>query len=302
LVLNYWDGAGEKPGVYARLLNLDGGIAGPPQHVGGDAQNYSYYQAMAAAPDGSFWVVWSQATGPLVHDLFVRHLSHELKPLSDAIQVTAFPTPRGKPTVANLASVGVAHNLVNVAFRLKRGNDQEVLLLRLNADHSDFEKGVAPQGKSAETEPASAGEDQDRYLGQVIAISSTQGQHTEPVLSCVDTGCFIAWDDEKGGAFVAYIKQDGRILWHRALPQASQRPSVLATPGGGLLTWYEDGKLKAGKLAPDGLGQASVVAKASGLQPHADIAAARVPGEWYISWRDFEAAEQEPFVARVACE
>ena len=49
------------------------------------------------------------------------------------------------------------------------------------------------------------------------------------------------------------------------------------------------------------IGVATVVAWVKGLQPYPEVVAGAEPGQWYISWRAYEAAVFEPFVARVDC-
>ncbi|MEI9949323.1 MAG: hypothetical protein WDO74_10140 [Pseudomonadota bacterium] len=69
-------------------------------------------------------------------------------------------------------------------------------------------------------------------------LSSKDGKNTTPVLACSSEGCFVAWDDEKAGASVAFVDKDkGQMLWRRDLPAKVVRPAVAAigNAGGDLL-------------------------------------------------------------------
>jgi hypothetical protein len=67
------------------------------------------------------------------------------------------------------------------------------------------------------------------------------------------------------------------------------------------LVWYDNDRVKIAPVDAKGIGVASVVAWVKGSQPYPEVVGGAEPGQWYISWRAYEAAVFEPFVARVDC-
>ena len=68
-----------------------------------------------------------------------------------------------------------------------------------------------------------------------------------------------------------------------------------------LWDFHFDVRVKIATADATGLGEPSVVGWVKGLQPYPEVVAGAEPGQWYISWRAYEAAVFEPFVARVDC-
>jgi serine/threonine-protein kinase len=54
-------------------------------------------------------------------------------------------------------------------------------------------------------------------------------------------------------------------------------------------------------LDESGMEAASTLAKVSGYQPHPSLEPGRERGQWYISWRDYEAGHLEAFTLRAQC-
>ena len=67
------------------------------------------------------------------------------------------------------------------------------------------------------------------------------------------------------------------------------------------MAWYEADRVRFALVEGTGVGQSNVVGWVKGLQPYPEVVAGAEPGQWYISWRAYEAAIFEPFVARVDC-
>ncbi|HEX2880441.1 MAG TPA: serine/threonine-protein kinase [Polyangiaceae bacterium] len=294
LALAYWDNAGDQPGVYVRPLEPDGRLAGGATLLSSSVPGIAYNPTLAADPDGTFWVVWSDGFGQKPVELVALHLSASLKPLGDKVRLTAHPA--NTPSVATVASVAVGSNSLSVAFRVQRGNQFELLLLRNQTKSPEFAAGVqAAQG----TEPS--------YLGDVVKLSSEATKHTVPQLTCIDAGCFVGWDAENVGAQLGFVKQgESQLAWFREISSKSSRPSVASSGSKAVACWYEEGKVKAGMLTVDGVAEGAVVARASGTHPSTEIRPSRDgvgthETHWYLAWRDYEGGEDEPFVARVDC-
>jgi hypothetical protein len=196
-----------------------------------------------------------------------------------------------------VASVAVGNNTLNVAFRVQRGNQFDLLLLRNRTKSPEFAAGV--QAASGGSEPS--------YLGEVVKLSSEATKHTVPQLTCIEAGCFIGWDAENVGAQLGFVKAgESQLTWFREISSKSSRPSVASSGNSAVACWYEEGRVKAGVLTVDGVAEGAVVARASGTHPSTEIRPSRDTSgtnetHWYLAWRDYEGGEDEPFVARVDC-
>jgi serine/threonine-protein kinase len=294
LALMYWDNAGDQPGVYVRPLEPDGRIAGGATLLSSSVPGIAYNPTLAADPDGSFWVVWSDGFGQKPIELVAMHLSSSLKPLGDKIRLSAHPA--NMQAAATVASIAVGPNTLNVAFREQRGNQFQLLLLRNKSNSPQFAAGVQA---AAGNEPS--------YLGEVVLLTDEANKHTVPQISCTEPGCFVGWDAENVGAQLAFVKKDEtKPAWLREITPKSSRPSLASSGDKVLVGWYEEGKVKAGMLTQDGVSAGSVIARASGTHPSTEIRPGRdlmgaLETHWYLAWRDYEAGEDEPFVARMDC-
>jgi serine/threonine-protein kinase len=295
LALAYWDNAGDQPGVYVRPLEPDGRVAGGATLLSSSVPGIGYNPAFSADPDGTFWVVWSDSFGQKPVVLVALHLSTSLTPLGDKIRLTAHPP--NTQTVATVASVAVGHNSLNVAFRVQRGNQFDLLLLRNQTKSPEFAAGVQPSASG--TDPS--------YLGELVKLSDAATKHTVPQLTCIESGCFVGWDAENVGAQLGFVKNgESQLAWFKEISAKSSRPSLASTSNKAVACWYEEGRVKAGMLTVDGVAEGSVVARASGTHPSTEIRSTRDgigtdETHWYLAWRDYEGGEDEPFVARVDC-
>ena len=68
-----------------------------------------------------------------------------------------------------------------------------------------------------------------------------------------------------------------------------------------MIAWFEKSRLKLAPINRDGVGAPTVLTRVSGFQPNPDIVPGAEPGQWYISWRDYEAGHFEAFVLRAQC-
>jgi hypothetical protein len=191
----------------------------------------------------------------------------------------------------------VAHGFLNVVFALERNNEMNVFELRTSlADPGLSTGGIAP------AEPNKGGTS-DRFLGQLIPISAGQGKHNQPDIACIEEGCFTVWDNEKGGAHAAFTAgTTGEVIWRREIGNKALRPSIEASDTEVVVAWYEASRLRLARMTRDRLEPSSILARATGYQPSPGLTPGEKPGRWYVSWRDFEAAQHEAFVLRADCE
>src|SRR6188768_2640202 len=280
-VLLYWDDGGSEPGVYARLVSHDGHIAGPPRRVSGIKKGELF--AALTANGNKFWAVWQEEVDKGSTDIMARELDADLAPLADPIRLTAIPAAKGTSSAASTPTVAVQNGHLYVAFSVNRGSERvQMYLSRIPLSDPSLKTGLLSSKKTAGKE---------RYLGQAQMLSAKDGKNTTPVLACSSEGCFVAWDDEKAGASVAFVDKDkGQMLWRRDLPAKVVRPTVGAAGNQAVISWFDESRLRLAPLTRDGLGAMTTLSRVSGIHPQPDVAAGEKPGQWYVSWRDFESA------------
>jgi hypothetical protein len=180
------------------------------------------------------------------------------------------------------------------------------MLLRVAKDKLKAGVGVMPDDRTA----APGDEESDRFLGQAFPLSDAPGNHDQSVIRCTDGGsCYVAWDDAQNAGFVSLVADDGRIVWRKKLSAGSERPGLeLNGPGQGeqtgMLAWYENKRVQIAPLSASGPGESTAVGRISAVlqqPPPLLVAAKKKPGRWYVAWRGYEAAVQEPFIARADC-
>ncbi|HYP78104.1 MAG TPA: serine/threonine-protein kinase [Polyangiaceae bacterium] len=291
-VLLYWDDGGSEPGVYARFVSHDGHIAGPPRRISGVKKGE--LSAALAVNGNRFWAVWQEELEKGSSDIMARELDADLTPVGEAIRLTAIPPAKGASFGAGTPTVAVQNGHLYVAFSVNRGYERiQMYLSRIALSDPSLKTGLLTTKKTAGKE---------RFLGQPQMLSAKEGKHTTPVLACSSEGCFVAWDDEKAGASVAFVDKDkGQMLWRRDLPAKVVRPAVAASGNTAVISWFDESRLRLAQLTRDGLGAVTSLSRVSGFQPQPDLAAGEKPGQWYVSWRDFESAHFEVFALRTDC-
>ena len=60
-------------------------------------------------------------------------------------------------------------------------------------------------------------------------------------------------------------------------------------------------RIRLARLTKDGVGNSTLIGRASGYQPPAGVIGGNKPGEWLVGWRDFEAGQHEGFIVRAEC-
>ncbi|MBK7580580.1 MAG: serine/threonine protein kinase [Myxococcales bacterium] len=293
LALLFWDDGGADPGVHARLLEPDGRMAGPSRRIS-EAKRAEFYPSFDRGADGSYWVVWEQAVDDGV-DLVARHLSHEVEPLGPITRLTALGSGRdGHGALASRPSLAIAESGLVISFMLERDKKRRVMILDVPFTDSALATGVKIDGKK---------KTEDRHLGKLIAVSPTRGTRGEARIVCDKAECFVAWDDDKAGAFAGFFNlEKSQTIWHREFARGGSAPSIAKSPTGAMVAYFEGNRVKLASMTRDGVEPAGVIAKVGGTQPYPAIAAGAKAGQWYVSWRDYESGHLEPYVVRAECQ
>jgi serine/threonine-protein kinase len=302
LVLTYSVRGRTDPGGYVRLLGENGKIASKARRIA-EVTQHRITPMLAPTSSGSYWVVWEDSFRKGTRDLVARHLNADLEPIADPVRLTAYaPVKRGTNGVSS-PSVAVAHQHLYVPYVVTSGKKSQLFVQRIGLSDPLLKQGLPKTEKELKkAQLASKGGDKDLFVGSVQPLGAERGKNAEPQVTCVAEGCYVVWDDERGGALVAFIDQEkGEALWHREIAARGARPNVAASEARTVVAWYEGGRLKLADLTRDGLGKVSVLARVTGYQPHPDVVAGREAGEWLIAWRDYEAGHLETYVVRAEC-
>jgi hypothetical protein len=110
------------------------------------------------------------------------------------------------------------------------------------------------------------------------------------------------WSDDTHGAQAALVSKDtGEVLWRKNFAAAGYRPALGRQGQQVAVAWYEGDRVRFAQVDGSSVAEPNVVGWVKGLQPYPEVVGGAEPGQWYISWRAYEAAIFEPFVARVDC-
>jgi hypothetical protein len=294
VALLYWDTAPDASSVFLRKLDPNGTIQGPPVAVSpGTKQSFP---AITREPSGRLWVAWTEKVTSRVSDVFVRAFDEDIKPTLPAARLTRYVPPPRQSSTASRPALAMAHGFLNVAYALERGVEYHIFTLRVPLADPLLGTGGLPAPESEdETQP-------DRFLGQIVPVSAGPGQHNQPGIACIEQGCFVAWDDEKAGAHVAFFAgASGEVVWRRDLGPKALSPSLAVSGSQVAIAWYDGGRVRLSRLDRDGVSEPTLVGRLSGYQRAPSLIAGKKPGEWLVAWRDFEAGQHEGFVARAEC-
>ncbi len=291
LGLLYSEFGGDSPGVYVRKLHADGRIAGPAIRLSAEKDG-EYYPTMLAAKDGTFWAFWERRFAPGQDDLVGRRLGKDLRPLAEPLRLTAFAAETGSVSRPDAAFIGPERLLLGLSLRLKKSG--RVVALSIPYGGRDPLASVSVPARS---------ESKDLHIGNLIPISTREGSFDQARVACAAKDCFIAWDDEGGGAAVASLDIDRKlVVWRHELGDKSSRPTLVSADGRVVMAWFENSRVQLARVTRDGLGIPTILGKVSGFQPYPALTAGALDGEWYVSWRDYESGHLEAMVARVRCE
>jgi serine/threonine-protein kinase len=318
LILLFWNGIGSEPGVFVRALNEEGRILGPIRRVGPIGHG-NYSPTMAAAPDGTSWVVWEDDSVDGVTNLVARHLDRDLAPIGSVVQLTALRPDRAVRPGAIKPSIAITGNHLYLTFVLRRQNSKKVQWMSLELGSAELQTGLANgKGKVAV---------KDRFAGKVRSLDSSAlasddirtdlvdagtarrklGKGTQisddARLACSTSYCVAVWNDSSGMQ-VAYLdSQTGDPIWKRSVGSHGAHGTVSATENEAALAWYEGSRVQMAIASRSGLGSPSVIAKVSstGIQPYPEVVPSRTAHQWYVAWRDFESGHFEAMLARAEC-
>jgi len=292
LMVIYWDDAGAEPGVFVRLLTPDGRMDKAAQRIS-EVGRSQFYPSLTAAPNDTFLAIWTEELHKGSADVVARRLNADLEPLGPTVKLTDLFPDKGQEALAGKAAAAIVDNTLNIVFEVANRQHASIKMLRLPLDSQELKDGLPEAPKRKET----------RHVGHLIDVSTTEGNHGQPRVSCIPEGCFVVWDNEGGGATASFVNgETGEPIWYREFAPKGARPGVARAPDGStLLVWYENGRVRAAALTRDGIGKASILGRVSGYQPYPEVIPGNQPGEWYVSWRGFEAGHLEAFVARTQC-
>jgi serine/threonine-protein kinase len=301
LGIAYSDFDAPKAGAFTRLLGADGAITAAPELLSTSIAKHPYGLAVTPDTDGQFWAVWVEPSRDRVFDLVVAKLDSKLHATMPPVAITGYAIPQKGKTQADRPAIAVTDRLLIVSYTLRRNSKQQMMLLRVAKDKLKAGASVVPDNRVA----APGDEESDRFLGQVQPLSDAPDNHDQSVLRCTPHGsCFVAWDDAQNAGYVANIAEDGSIVWRKKMASGSARPGLELVGDHGMLAWYENKHVLIAPLDNGGFGEGSPVGRISAaLQqpPPVLVPAKNKPGRWYVAWRGYEAAVQEPFIARADC-
>jgi hypothetical protein len=286
------------------LLDDEGNGASGRQRISTSKSAHPYYPSVAQAPDGGYVAVYVEPTRERVHDLVLRRLDAKLAPVGEPVHLTGYATPQNGKVHAARPSVAFVEGMLHVVYTLRRPASQELLLLRAPLQGLKPENGVAPA--AADKQPTAGNEELDRFLGQVVDLGVGAGKFDLATIKCATDGCYVAWDRSQEAAELAFVDPTGKVAWRRQLTDPSAkgkaaRPGIAPLPQGVLAAWYQDDRVlvapvqQGNALAPTVVGSIAAVLQ----QPQPLLT--RVDGDTLVTWRGYEAAVPEPFVASVSC-
>jgi serine/threonine protein kinase len=297
VLLVYWDDGGKEPAVYFRQLDAQGKIEGPAQRLS-NIKSGDLSPAVTPTEDGGFWVAWAEQLEPQSTDVLIRKIRPNFEAEKTAVRLTAFAPLRGTGTRAAAPDITIAHGKLHVAFSLELDPRRRQVML-LSVPLAELAHGLeipkpgarAPKRKSSQ------------LLGTLVPLSTPHSRNTQARVACTDQGCFVTWDDEKGGASVAFVERDKtQKLWSREFSSKGASPSIMSDANRALLSWFEESRMKVAHVTRDGLDTVSVVNRVNGFQPSAALVPGAKAGEWLLAWRDYEAAHLEVFALRAVCQ
>ena len=294
-VLYFTDTRGAEAGLHARFLEADGRIGGPSVTISVTApRTANVLASLATAQDGSFYALWTDEVDADSEDILLRHLSSSLDPTGAPVRVTDLaPQGPGKAR-AHSPSAAVSGNALLVSYRLEHEPQHLIQQIRLALDAT---------GTGLESTKTTE-KHTDRSIGEVALVNSDKSRADSPVLSCGGGVCVVVWHGELGGGASAAFIDPARPqpLWRKRFARSGSHPSVAVSGGGqAQVVWYEGGKLATATITRDGVGPPTHFARVSGEQPPPSISTGDQPGDWLISWLDYEAGHLEAYAARIRC-
>ncbi len=293
IVLSYTDARGNEPGGHARFLDADGRIKGPLMAISPTPRPNTSAPAIAQAPDGSSYAVWSEDTAGDSEDVFLRRLSPTLEGQGPAVRVTDLvPAGPSRPR-ARIPSLAIDSSGIMLAYRIERDPARSIHAMHLPL--GELKGFDAPEKGAARI---------DRAIAETTLINTDKSKADGPSLVCGSGACFLTWYTEGTGGATAARLDPGKALplWRNKFSRTGTHPAVAVSPTGqAQIVWFEGSKVVTAAINRDTIGPPSRIARISGDQPMPSITAGSKPGEWYLAWLDYETGHLEAYAARVLC-
>ena len=324
IALLFWNGVGSEPGVFVRTVDAQGRATSPARRVGPIGRS-NYSPSLAAAPDGTLWVVWEDDSVGGATNLVARHLDRDLAPMGSVVQLTALRPDRISKPGAVKPSVAIAAGHLNVAFVLRKLATKKVQWMSIDLGSTELRTGLgstktkitdkdrfASKPRQLEAGPANVS-DMHADGGSTHSAAKTANKalmHSDDVrISCYVDYCVAAWNDSAGMQIAYLDPKSSEVIWQKSIGSHGVRATVAAVAGQAAVVWYEPtqvqevARVQMVLATRSGLNQPSVIAKVSGrdVQPYPEVAPARTANQWYIAWRDYESGRLEAMLARVEC-
>jgi eukaryotic-like serine/threonine-protein kinase len=301
LVLVFADDKGPEAGVHARFLDADGHIASGVTPITPPKPG-SFWPSVAAAPNGSFFVAWTDDGDSDSDDLFYRRLGPTLEPAADVVRATDLVASGPTKAKARFPSIAVAGEALFIDYRLER-DPTHLLIEQMRVPLADVDKGLAPPPAP----PKKGDRKAERTIGDVALVNTDKSRADGPSLACggsAGSTCFLVWHvEQNGGAWAASIDPaSAKPLARWRVTRGGGHPAVgVSAVGQAQVVWFEGGKVLTAPVTRDGMGVATRIARIGGEMPMPSVAAGGKPGEWYLAWLDYEAGHLEPYIARIQC-
>ncbi len=296
MLLTYADSGGDSPGVYVRWLTADGANSAgqrAPQRVA-NRKPGGFGAIATKTPAGHWLVAWSDPADNNSVDLFYRRLNATAEPVGEPVRITDFAGEGFKKSRVRAISVAAVGSELHFVYGYIR---EPLLQVRYQTIPTD----TAPPGLG----PLQPGLPlADRTLGSEHRLSPATTTASEPTIACGTDSCYVAWHHALGAGITLGLLDpaSGELRWHRKISKKGGHPVLGLGPSGqARLAWYESGRLVTALVGPKGIGPVSRVARVVGEHPPPTMAAGTKPGQWYLSWLDFEAGHLEPYAVRIRC-
>ena len=324
IALLFWNGVGSEPGVFIRALDEQGHVASPTRRVGPIGHG-TYSPSIAAAPDGTSWVVWEDDSVAGATNLAARHLDRDLVPVGSVIQLTSLKPDRNAKTGAVKPSIAIAAGHLNVTFVLRRQSTKRVQWMSVDLASAELQTGLPAVkvkpiekdrflGKLKSLDASSTGSSESRADAGSTRSNSKSGAKSTPNaddvrIGCHDNYCVAAWNDNAGLQLAYLDPHSAEVVWQKPVGSHGVRAAISAAAGQAAVVWYEPtqvqevARVQLVLVTRNGYNQPSVIAKVSGrdVQPYPDVTDGKSSDQWHVAWRDYEAGRLEAMLARVEC-
>jgi hypothetical protein len=212
------------------------------------------------------------------------------------VRLTAFARAKTTATRATMPDAAVAHGKLHVALSLELDPRTRQVVL-LSVPLAELHRGLDMQAPAKGARPSG-----QEHLGVLVPLSKPRSRNVQPRVACSEEGCYVAWNDEKAGASLAFVERDKpHKLWSREFAAKGASPGLANGHGLVQMAWFEESRVHTATVTRDGVGKSSTINRVNGFQPTPALAPSGDGGEWLVAWRDYEAAHLEVFALRAGC-